>query len=177
MYANLTRTELLRSGVYSIRCNQSDRVYVGQASNIYTRWVGHRSDLRLNKNKNVLLQRTYNKYGLNNLEFSVLEFCEVQDLDSREAFWIKQFSKTMNFYQEGNDRARSRIKPVSESHKLKVAIANSIPLTALGRTQTYREWSDETGLAINTIRCRVIYRGWCPDKAVTTPSLIPRKKI
>jgi hypothetical protein len=41
-------------------------------------------------------------------------------------------------------------------------------LTACGQTKTLIEWSENTGLAYNTIRLR-LKRGWSPDRALTEP--------
>lgn len=43
------------------------------------------------------------------------------------------------------------------------------PLTALGETKTYGEWSDLFDVAVNVIYQRIKVTGWDADKAVTTP--------
>lgn len=48
-------------------------------------------------------------------------------------------------------------------------------LTALGKTQSIAEWSDEVGLSITTIWARVSAYGWSHERAVTQP-LIPQSE-
>lgn len=40
-------------------------------------------------------------------------------------------------------------------------------ITAFGKTQTIKEWADETGLKYDTIHARVMYYGWSGEEAVT----------
>ena len=42
-------------------------------------------------------------------------------------------------------------------------------LTFNGKTQTMKEWSIETGLHYDCIRCRINRYGWSTEKALTTP--------
>lgn len=46
-------------------------------------------------------------------------------------------------------------------------------ITAFGKTQTIKEWADETGLKYDTIHARIKYYGWSAEDAV---SLNPHKK-
>ena len=43
-------------------------------------------------------------------------------------------------------------------------------LTFNGKTQTMKEWSIETGLHYDCIRCRINRYGWSTEKALTTPA-------
>ena len=49
-------------------------------------------------------------------------------------------------------------------------------ITYNGRTQTLQQWADETGIYSGTISMRINHYGWSIEKALTTPSLIKRKK-
>ena len=90
------------SGIYQIKCIVTDKVYVGSAVHIPKRWRTHRSDMNLNKSKNRHLQNTWNKYGENVFEFSVLEYVyDKEMLISREQFWID----TLNAVAEGYNLA------------------------------------------------------------------------
>jgi len=75
-------------GVYRISSKtHPDRCYIGSAVNIASRWRRHRRDLRLGKH-NRILQSHYNKYGEDDLVFSVIEVCEKHLLITREQFYI-----------------------------------------------------------------------------------------
>lgn len=63
------------SGIYRITCLKSNRFYIGSAIDIKKRITSHLSDLRLQKHSNKYLQRIYNKYGKENLLFSIENKC------------------------------------------------------------------------------------------------------
>lgn len=56
---------------------KSDWHYIGSAANFKRRKTQHINDLKKGKHHNILLQRHFNKYGINDLEFSIIS--EVQD--------------------------------------------------------------------------------------------------
>lgn len=49
-------------------------------------------------------------------------------------------------------------------------------ITYKGKTQTLQQWADETGIYSGTISMRINHYGWSVEKALTTPSKIPRRK-
>jgi hypothetical protein len=53
---------------------------------------------------------------------------------------------------------------------------NNTLITYQGKTQTLQQWADETGIYKNTIIMRIYHYGWSVEKALTTPSKIPRRK-
>lgn len=82
----------MRAGIYAIRNFQTDKIYIGQAVNIYKRWKNHRIELRLNRHGNRYLQSAYNKYGSVNLVFYVMEYCNTASLDDREQFYMDLYN-------------------------------------------------------------------------------------
>lgn len=78
------------SGIYAILNILNEKVYVGSAIHLYRRWRDHKSNLRINKNNCLLLQRAWNKYGEENFIFVVLELVEDRTkLVELETAWIK----------------------------------------------------------------------------------------
>lgn len=53
---------------------------------------------------------------------------------------------------------------------------NNTLITYNGKTQTLVEWEEETGIYSGTISMRIKQYGWSVEKALTTPSKIPRRK-
>ena len=90
--------EELKSGIYKITCSENNKVYVGQAINIQDRWKTHIQCLNRNKHHNIHLQRAWNKYGENNFKFDIIEYCEKEDLNDKEIYWIKELSSFKNGY-------------------------------------------------------------------------------
>ena len=78
----------MKSGIYQILNTVNGKMYVGSAVNIKGRWSCHQRELRLNKHKNIHLQRAYNKHGIDVFEYFVIEYCAKQELISKEQFWM-----------------------------------------------------------------------------------------
>lgn len=78
----------IRSGIYQIKSLINGKTYVGSAVKINCRWNAHRSMLRNQKHKSPILQNHVNKYGFDDLVFSVLEYCEKNVLLIREQYYL-----------------------------------------------------------------------------------------
>lgn len=77
------------SGIYIIKNIINNKVYIGSSSNLKQRLRQHRSFLKLNQHCNKHLQASYNKYGIENFIFNILEI--TKDIEDREIFYINQF--------------------------------------------------------------------------------------
>jgi group I intron endonuclease len=85
------------SGIYKIQSKcKPERIYVGSAVNIRSRWSQHKWYLRRNKHHTSKLQRHYNKYGESDLMFTVLITCEVDELLNHEQFFLDSLSPWFN---------------------------------------------------------------------------------
>ena len=89
-------------GIYCIKNNINDKLYIGQSINLKRRKRKHFSELNTNHHVNTHLQRAYNKYGKENFEFKILLLCEKEDLTYYEDFFIKLF-KTQTYGYNIND--------------------------------------------------------------------------
>jgi group I intron endonuclease len=65
-----------------------DRVYVGSSNFIQSRWRTHCRGLKNNVHHNYKLQRHYNKYGLNNFIFEIIETCSQNEFEDREQYYM-----------------------------------------------------------------------------------------
>lgn len=85
--------EYMRPGIYRIKCNPNNTIYVGQARNLSNRVATHRQNLRKGIHKNSHLQSAYDKYG--ELAFSVayLLSCSIEDLTWYEQRVLDIFKK------------------------------------------------------------------------------------
>ncbi len=77
------------SGIYTITNLINGKIYIGYTINFYNRWASHKSTLILNNHVNKYLQRTFNKYGINNFKFEILEECDLEYLASQENYWVQ----------------------------------------------------------------------------------------
>lgn len=90
------------SGVYYIYCFSNKKGYVGSSCNITKRWHNHKSNLKNNKHPNIIVQNTYNKYGVDEFEYSILAKCPTEYLLKLEQ-WFKDKSvlnSTFNIRKE-----------------------------------------------------------------------------
>lgn len=87
------------SGIYAILSLATQKIYIGNSVHIYKRRERHFGDLKYGIHGNIYLQRHVKKYGLDDLDFCILEQLppDKQLLDEREKFWI-------SFYQSHVDK-------------------------------------------------------------------------
>ena len=79
------------SGIYQIVHVPSGKRYIGQATNISTRWSCHRHSLRTGKTTSPLYN-AIRKHGIDEFFFTVLEKVEdISILTQREQFWLDAF--------------------------------------------------------------------------------------
>lgn len=86
-------------GIYKIssKC-KPDRFYIGSSVNIEHRWKEHRSDLLNNKHHSPKLQRHYNKYGIDDMAFEIVEHCTRDNLLEREQRYLDTLNPWFNTY-------------------------------------------------------------------------------
>lgn len=77
-------------GVYSIKNITNNQEYIGSSINIRKRLTAHLSLLNNGKHTNVKLQRSYDKYSVNNFSFCVLRLCGQTDLENFEQEWCEK---------------------------------------------------------------------------------------
>ena len=92
------------SGVYQIYNPINNKRYIGSSINVERRLKEHLRNLKKNTHCNVHLQSAYNKYGVQNFKFEVIEFIENLEnlpltefkhlLEEREEFYIQLYEST-----------------------------------------------------------------------------------
>lgn len=71
--------------------NKNFKVYIGSSKDISSRWTSHKRELKNGTHINKYLQASYNKYGSHSFAFSILEFCEEEDLQEKEEYWCVKY--------------------------------------------------------------------------------------
>lgn len=112
-------------GIYKIRNKTNNKIYTGQAVDIYDRWAEHIRALRGQYHTNNHLQRAWNKYGEDNFEFSIVEECCEDELDDREIYWIAEYDSYHNGYNQTLGGGGARGYKHSEETKKKKSEASS----------------------------------------------------
>lgn len=115
-------------GIYGIHNKVNDKWYVGQSNNIRKRNLYELRNLRngvfhYNNSNNHIVQ-AWQKYGENAFEWVVLEECEIDKLDEREIFWIKEKDSYRNGYNQTLGGGGSRGVIVSEETKRKMSLSS-----------------------------------------------------
>lgn len=155
-------------GIYLVTCVPNGRRYVGQSTNIYSRWRGHLCSMRNRHGKNTLMENCFHKYGEDSFVFEILELCDEDELVRCEEHWI---SKLHTRVREGGFNLReptynpNSVAPVSQHTKDKMSYSSSHKFTAFGKTLTLTEWQNETGINRDAIRAR-IKRGLSIEEAL-----------
>ena len=88
-----------KAGIYLIRSRTNGKKYVGSSVNINCRvFFEHYPELVKGKHCNILLQNHSNKYGIEDLIFSIIEFCPPvkEKLLERENFYIQLLKPEFN---------------------------------------------------------------------------------
>ena len=81
--------------IYKITNNINGKCYIGQTTNWKRRFQEHRNKgYGLEDNK--ILYRAFDKYGIDNFSFEVLEECE--NYNDREQYWIAYYNSCENGY-------------------------------------------------------------------------------
>lgn len=130
-------------GIYKITCVINNKVYIGQTKNLKNRKMNHIYKLNHNIHSNRYLQEDYNKYGLSNFKFELVEECKTEDLLERETYWInyyggKESSITYNFIDlqgASNDAKKYRRKLIEKgiiNKSLSEEVKNKIRKAHLG---------------------------------------------
>ena len=101
IFHNETEENLSKSGIYCIYFNNNKNIikyYVGSANiagclskaskGFWARWRLHLNSLEKKIHHSIALQRAYNKYGKENIQFKILEFCNSEKIVEREQYWI-----------------------------------------------------------------------------------------
>jgi len=108
---------LNRVGIYKIKIN--DKEYIGSSCNIGSRLKHHLWSLQHLKHHNRTMQNLFNKYGINNIYFEIIEECSEEVLIEREAFYIETLNPYINHILDPQSLVRDDVyrKRISESRK------------------------------------------------------------
>ena len=89
----------MTSGIYRIYCKSEDKSYIGKSINIEERWKIHLNELKKGKHHNKKLQKDFNKYGIDDFEFSLLkEVNDYYEITYYESYYAEKFNSFNNGY-------------------------------------------------------------------------------
>lgn len=82
-------------GIYKITNKLNKKAYIGQSIDIKRRWKEHEHNIGSNSNS---LYLDFEKYGLKNFTFDILEECKINELNEKEIYWIGYYNTYNNGY-------------------------------------------------------------------------------
>lgn len=171
----------METGIYKIESKfKSHRIYIGSAVNIGNRWNVHLHDLRKGNHHSIKLQRHFNKYGEDDLLFSVMERCDRKQLIKREQYYIDLCNPYFNTCkiagsQLGTKRTLQSRKLMSikaMNHKNCLGIHHdpwNKGLKGVYSKETLKKMSDKkAGIKLSSERCAILRvsakKGWITRK-------------
>lgn len=81
-------------GIYAFYSKTSGFRYIGQSVNLERRKKDHLRELTKNSHSAKHFQNIFNKYGQENIEYCVLEYCDPSNLTLNEQKWMDVFKPT-----------------------------------------------------------------------------------
>lgn len=129
----------MNTGVYQILNKVNGYKYIGSAALSFDkRFAQHRHLLAKNKHHNNKLQNSYNKYGKDSFEFSILQYCPPELCINKEQWFMDVEKPYFNIYliagsalgvkhteaQREANRQRSLGRKASEETRLKISLSN-----------------------------------------------------
>lgn len=129
----------MNTGVYQILNKANGYKYIGSASSSFNqRFRQHRHGLVNNKHYNKKLQNSYNKYGKDLFEFSILQYCPPELCIKKEQWFIDSEKPNFNISQVAGsclgvkhteeqkiaNSKRNLGKKMSDETKLKISLSN-----------------------------------------------------
>lgn len=92
------------TGIYKITCKANNKKYIGKATDLELRKQQHFSKLKIGNHPNMKLQDDFNKYGIDNFDFEILEECPEDKLDHLEDYYmLSNHSISQGYNQKRGD--------------------------------------------------------------------------
>lgn len=95
--------------IYKIICKKNNRMYIGQTKHYDVRKREHINDLKANRHSNVYLQEDFNKYGISQFTFEIIEEVPNNIGNNREDYWMSYYGgiDTDSVYNSMNSFTKS----------------------------------------------------------------------
>lgn len=130
-------------GIYKITNKENGKIYIGQSNNIERRFREHKTK---GSTSRIPLDVAIQKYGVESFSFEVVEECSIEELNTKESFWIKHYNsieKGYNLSEGGDHQSRGENNGralISEEEVKEIRVAYS---RRLRRRDVYEKYRDK----------------------------------
>lgn len=97
--------------IYKIENKANGKVYIGQSVNYINRKSYHLKALERGDHFSKHLQASYDKYGCDNFEISIIEEVKDSDITERESYWISKLESYSP--KKGYNKVKDPLKPIN----------------------------------------------------------------
>ena len=98
-------------GIYKILCVPNKKFYIGSSLNVIKRLKMHLWNLKRGDHHSNYLQKCYNKYNINNLNFFLIETCDKNDLIKKEQYYLDTLKPKLNLSKIADRPKLPKINP------------------------------------------------------------------
>ena len=88
---------MIMIGIYKITKKIDGKSYIGQSNDIQRRFNEHKTK------KDLIIDQAIQKYGISAFNFEILEECSLEELNSREKYWIAFYNTYKGFGYNCNE--------------------------------------------------------------------------
>ena len=163
-------TKLNFCGIYMITNYVSNKRYIGSSVNVSQRLWEHRSELRHGNHPNAHLQNSWNKYGEDSFNYTILEKCTPKERFEREQYYVNTLKPEYNICVEvvQNPPKTQTTREKHSATRKRLIAEGIIPLTNnkpvyvyykdgsfVGTWESIRKAAKELGIHYSSA-CRVI---------------------
>ena len=85
-------------GIYKITNQLNNHSYIGLSTKVEERWKYHQSPYNQQRESYKSLYKAFEKYGIKNFTFEILEECSIQELGEKEKYYIAKYDTYKNGY-------------------------------------------------------------------------------
>lgn len=85
-------------GIYKITNKLNNHSYIGLSTKLEERWKYHQSPYNQQRESYKSLYKAFEKYGIENFTFEILEECSIQELGEKEKYYIAKYDTYKNGY-------------------------------------------------------------------------------
>lgn len=109
-----------KSGIYMLTNKLTDDIYVGQSIDLSKRLKKYFTLSYISDRDELIIHRALKKYGYSNFSVTILEYCDISDLNAREQYYFDTLNPQYNILKVAGS---SRGRKLTEETKAKISKA------------------------------------------------------